>query len=83
MTYVSMIDIFMSGWGPAEGKVNIFCIECDSAEQAERVAAYAETRDEMKRVRVHNTERLPYWAESNTLVTRKHIDELGSIWQGE
>ena len=82
MHYVSMIDTFFSDWGPAEGKSNIYLIECDSAEQAERVADYAKTRDEMRKVRTHDVAQKPQYG-SGYLVREKHINDLGPIWQGE
>lgn len=42
--YVTMLDSFMSGWGPAEGRDARYVAVCDSREQAEIVAANARAR---------------------------------------
>lgn len=50
--YVLANDSFMSGWGPATGKVNTVILPCASWEEAEIVAQNARNRSEMRRVRI-------------------------------
>jgi hypothetical protein len=50
--YVLSNDSFMSGWGPARGKINTVILPCDSLEEARRVADYARSRTDQKRVRI-------------------------------
>jgi hypothetical protein len=78
--YVTMIDKFMSGWGPAEGRKNIYCVECDSAAQADVIARAASRRPEMAGIRVQRER-----PEDSPLqvVTHKSFSELGQIWTGE
>lgn len=78
--YVSMRDGFMSGWGPATGKINIFQVECDNAEQAEQIMRAAAERGEMTRISQHPHERK---SNSTTLVTNQHFNRLGPLWQGD
>lgn len=46
---VEMHDSFLSGWGAAEGRVSVYCVECDTLEQAKLVAKNAKRRPEMKK----------------------------------
>lgn len=50
--YVTMTDVFLSGWGMAEGKTNKLVIECDSLQEAEIVADNARARSDMKYVHI-------------------------------
>lgn len=50
--YVSMLDKFMSGWGPAEGKMNRLVIECDTVEEAQIVRDNARARSEMSGIEI-------------------------------
>ena len=75
--FVTMRDNFMSGWGPATGKNNLWCVECDTQEQEDQIIRSAERRDEMSNIRLlahppKNTD--------TVLVTMKHYNELGSVW---
>lgn len=78
--YVTMTDTFMSGWGPAKGKTAIYCIECDDYDQAEIVAANAELRPEMQRVKIVSN---PPQETGGYQVTVRHVSELGGIWTKE
>ena len=53
--YVTTTDRFMSGWGPAKGKLNklVFC--CTSYQQAQTVAANARARSDQKNVNIRST----------------------------
>lgn len=78
--FVAMNDNFMSGWGPAKGKINVYVVECENQAQADQIKRTAAEREEMTRVRqvMHrprNTRRV--------LVSLKHFSELGPIWTGE
>ena len=75
--YVTMIDKFMSGWGMAEGKTNIYCIACPCIDSANIVAKNAAKRSDMTQIKI------VYKAPRDTkakLVTRKLFSELGTIW---
>src|ERR1700687_2166219 len=50
--YVLTNDNFFSGWGPARDLINTIILPCESWEEAEQVAAYAESRPEQRRVRI-------------------------------
>ena len=50
--YVLANDRFMSGWGPAEGKINTVILPCADRHEAQQVAAYARSRKEQQRVRI-------------------------------
>lgn len=51
--YVTALDTFMSGWGPARDKKNRVVIPCASEEEAAVVAANARGRSEMLEVCIH------------------------------
>lgn len=53
--YAFAIDTFMSGWGPCGARVNVYCLECDSRDEADRVAAKLRARPEMRGVKVSQT----------------------------
>lgn len=57
--YVTTTDKFMSNWGLAKGKINKLIFLCDSLEEAETVAAYAESRSEQKYIRIHSESHPP------------------------
>jgi hypothetical protein len=77
---VVMTDTFMSGWGPATGKQNIYCVECDTYEQAQLILKNAKKRSEMKRARIVTTGRKYYNPETH-LLTLKHFNELSGPWK--
>lgn len=76
--YVTMKDNFMSGWGQADGLVNIYLVECDSSDQQEQVFSHANDRDEMSLVKMCAAK--PYYRPSTHLVTEKHYSDLGGCW---
>lgn len=76
--YVYMEDTFMSGWGKAKDKTNIYLIVCDNKEQATIIAHNAKKRSEMKNITI--SEKYPKF-DSNYLVSEKHYNELGKIWK--
>ena len=50
--YVCSNDRFMSGWGPAKGKINTVILPCESTDEAKRVMANAKARGDQKYVRI-------------------------------
>lgn len=50
--YVLANDNFMSGWGPAKGKINTVILPCESYEEVRWVEDYASSRSEMSYVRI-------------------------------
>lgn len=53
--YVVTEDSFMSGWGPARGKVNVIVLPCDNYAEALIVEQNALNRRDQKRVRINTT----------------------------
>lgn len=53
--YVLSDDVFMSGWGEAEGATNRCVVACSNLKVAERVARYAHGRKEQRNVRIVQT----------------------------
>lgn len=81
MPVVTMVDTFMSGWGGADGKTNIYAVHCDTDEQATQIAGAAARRDEMEKVKIHDE--LPYYGSVHYVVSEKDFHDLGPIWTGE
>ena len=79
MYYVTMIDKFMSGWGMAKGKTNIYQVECDTLEEANQIERAAKRRDDMKNIRIRQSK--PYFNSASYLVSEKHFDDLGGVWK--
>ena len=77
--YVCMTDKFMSGWGPAENKINKYCIECDTLHDAETAKNNARLREEMKFVNINV--RKPYYSKNKYLTSMVKFDDLGEIWK--
>jgi len=50
--YVLSDDMFFSGWGRCEGKINVCVVPCDSYKRALTVSKYIKSRSEQKRVRI-------------------------------
>jgi hypothetical protein len=50
--YVTMTDMFLSGWGKAQNKINKLVLKCDSYDDALIVEQYAKTRSEMKHINI-------------------------------
>lgn len=75
--YVNMTDRFMSGWGGASKGKSLYCVQCDTYEQAEAVLWAAEARPEMLRpaiaanVRKHT---------SRDHVRVVHVTDVGGPW---
>ena len=59
MTYVTMTDKFMSGWGMAKGKVNKLVLECKDLHEAMIVEKYAHSRGDMLYINIRDTK--PYY----------------------
>lgn len=76
--YVRMVDTFMSGWGPAQGRRAIYVVFCDTMEVAEAIEKAAQDRSEMKYITIGEGE--PRAARSSDLHTYKHVTELGGPW---
>jgi hypothetical protein len=74
--YVCMTDKFMSNWGMAEGKINKYCIECETYEQAQIIYNNALKRSEMKYININMN--LPKG--KKYLISLKKFSELGEIW---
>lgn len=72
--YVVTEDSFMSGWGPARGKVNVIILPCATYDEALIVEQNAKARGDQKRVRINATRpRIrPHWLVS--LHTRDDYD---------
>jgi hypothetical protein len=76
--YVTMIDTFMSGWGPAQGKDNLFAVECDDGQQVEQILKAAAERAEMRKLMVvHNEPK----SNGQRVVTLTHYNNLGGSWR--
>lgn len=76
--FVRMTDSFMSGWGGAQGKKNVYVVECDTIEQAEQIEAAALRRGEMKRVMIVDKHPRP---SPNVIFTNRHYNDLGGPWK--
>jgi hypothetical protein len=76
--YVRMTDKFMSGWGKAEGKVNVFVVICDDMEQAETIERNANARKEMKRVMICLNKPK---ARRGVYYSWRHWDQLADGWK--
>lgn len=55
--FVNMNDSFMSGWGLAANGRSIYCIECQTEEEAAKAYAAAKERPEMRYVDTSNKPR--------------------------
>ena len=75
--YVRMTDKFMSGWGAAEGKINVLVVECDTWAQAAAIEKAAHDRREMRRIQICST---PPRNRAGVLVSRKHFSEFAGPW---
>ena len=64
--YVSMIDRFMSGWGPARDRKNLLLFVCDTKEEAETVEINARKRNDMTRINNLGTFKPLYFKENET-----------------
>ena len=53
--YVTMIDTFMSNWGPCSGLRNLLIIECDNSQEADIVATNARNRGDQQNVKIHDS----------------------------
>jgi hypothetical protein len=51
MQYVTMIDVFLSNWGEAKGKINMLIFPCETLEEAEVVVENARNRSDMKNIK--------------------------------
>lgn len=78
MYYVTMTDRFMSGWGPARGKINKLVIECETFSDAAQIARAARLRREMRRVNIRTTK--PYYG-ANVLTSWKTYADLSGSWK--
>ena len=59
MFYVTMTDKFMSGWGPATGKLNKLVFECVDMSEAVIVEQNAQNRSDQKYINIRSTK--PYY----------------------
>lgn len=51
MYYVSAVDKFLSGWGPAKGKKSVLVFECDNTNEAKIVMNQLNSRTDMTEVK--------------------------------
>ena len=77
--YVKMNDNFMSGWGDADGKTNVYVVECHGQEQVDQIVKAAKARPEMSRIAV--VMNCPK-DNKGQLVSLKQFADLGEIWTG-
>jgi hypothetical protein len=75
--YVNMHDTFLSGWGPARNGRSIYCVRCDTLEQAEAIERAAKERSEMRRVTIADK---PRRARPGDHVAVKRAADLGGPW---
>ena len=57
--YVTMTDMFMSGWGDAKGKMNKLVFVCHGYEQAKVVEDNAHNRSDMRYINISTKK--PYY----------------------
>jgi hypothetical protein len=76
--YVTAVDSFMSGWGEAQGRVNLVCLPCENEAEVKAVLAYVRTRPEMERVKVSHTAPL---VDAETEVSVYSV-EAQPVWYG-
>lgn len=76
--YVRMTDSSMSGWGGAQGKKNVYVVECETEEQANHIISAAEKRSEMKYVQLCLNFPRP---RPNVVYTHRLFSQLGDTWQ--
>ena len=50
--YVTCTDKLFSGWGMSDGLNNRCIFPCETYEEADRLVSYAESRSEMKNIRI-------------------------------
>ncbi len=74
--WVNMQDKALSGWGLAEGRRAIYCIQCDTRAEADAIEAAARDRSEMKHIGISDKPRRPAGAK----VTIRHISQIGGDW---
>lgn len=77
MFYVSMIDTFMSNWGPAKNKDNVLIFECETWQEAEIVEQNATKRSDMAKIRTHAY--YPQFNKSKCFVQDKTKDDY-PVW---
>ena len=80
MYYVTMIDKFLSGWGLAQGQNARLVIACPDYNKARVIAAAAERRPEMRRVRITGSKPR---AGKGTLITWRTWDDMGGPWKAD
>jgi hypothetical protein len=76
--YVRMTDKFMSRWGPARDRTNVYVVECDTKEQADEILAAARQRSEMERVMM--VSEAPR-ERPGVIHTHRHYRDLGAVWK--
>ena len=81
--YVTGTDTFMSYWGHSEGKANRVILPCDNHAEALRVAEYARSRSEMRRVNITSRKpRLDTRANTYSLFDRSAHAWYGTLTEG-
>ena len=74
--YVTMSDMFMSGWGCAKDKINKLIFVCDTIEEAEIVKDNAENRTDQKHINIRRTK--PYYSSERYYVQIKTKGDYNS-----
>jgi len=77
--FVTMTDNFMSGWGRAKGKKNVFVVETNTLKQAEIIEKNAKKRSEMRYVYIKR--KMPYYNPRSVLVSKRKFKDLDGIWK--
>lgn len=75
--FVNMTDKFLSGWGKASRGRSLYCIECDTLEQAKAVEKAAQDRPEMKYVTIAASPRRARPGDHLRIV---RFENLGGPW---
>lgn len=78
MFYVTMVDSFMSDWGPAKGKSSIFCVCCEVLEQAEEIYNCALRHSQMSKIKI--VEEKPCNDDEN-FVSYKNYADISKKWK--
>jgi len=74
--WVNMQDKALSGWGKAQGRKAIYCIQCDTRAEADAIEAAARDRSEMRYIGIATQARRSRGAQ----VTIRHISQIGGDW---
>ena len=78
--WVAMVDEFMSGWGPAKGKINLLVIECANGRDQDIVYQNAKDCGDMRDIkRLTSPGGYPaYYPSDKYYVSYKELDQYRS-----